>query len=65
MDFDDVAGINNFAAVCGLVFGTPKRTDRNVKVSPDVFEAGSNWTAPIYSCIMTAKATIKKGDIQI
>ncbi|KAL1976221.1 hypothetical protein VTN31DRAFT_2503 [Thermomyces dupontii] len=35
VDFDDVAGINNFAAVCGLVFGTPKRTDRNVKVSPD------------------------------
>lgn len=57
--WDDIAGIDNFVAVCGLVFGTPRRTDSNVDKSTDVLETGSNWIIPTYSCIVTAEATIK------
>ena len=41
-----------------MVYGAPIRTDSNS--SSIVFEPGSHWSIPMYSCIMTVKATIKK-----
>lgn len=54
----DFGNPNNFAAACGLVYGVPRRIDSNS--SQIVFEPGSNWSVPLYSCIMTVKATIKR-----
>ncbi|KAL1976220.1 hypothetical protein VTN31DRAFT_2502 [Thermomyces dupontii] len=58
-NYNDVANLDNFAAACGLVYGTPKRADGK-QSSPGVSEPGSDWSVPLYSCIMTAKATIKR-----
>ncbi|KIW89181.1 uncharacterized protein Z519_10033 [Cladophialophora bantiana CBS 173.52] len=52
----DIANITNFAAACGLLYGAPRRRDGSESV---VFEPGSNWTVPLYSCISTTKALIK------
>lgn len=54
----DAANIDSFDVACGLVFGTPRRTDGD-KSSTSVFDPGSNWSIPLYSCAMTTKATIK------
>ncbi|KAL1992981.1 hypothetical protein VTN49DRAFT_3738 [Thermomyces lanuginosus] len=54
----DNANLDNFVANCGMLYGAPIRTDN--KSSSIVFEPGSNWSMPLYSCIMTAKATIKR-----
>ncbi|OAP60410.1 hypothetical protein AYL99_05412 [Fonsecaea erecta] len=52
----DIANITNFAAACGLLYGAPRRSDGRESV---VFEPGSKWTVPLYSCISTSKARIK------
>ncbi|KAL1995995.1 hypothetical protein VTN49DRAFT_530 [Thermomyces lanuginosus] len=57
----DIANMDNFAAACGMVYGAPSRTDKNYSL---VLEPGSNWSVPMYSCIMTAKATIKRVTFQ-
>ncbi|KAL1995994.1 hypothetical protein VTN49DRAFT_529 [Thermomyces lanuginosus] len=57
----DAANLDNFVAACGLVYGAPNRTDGRSSI---VFEPGSKWSVPMYSCIMTAKATIKRVTFQ-
>ncbi|OQV07867.1 hypothetical protein CLAIMM_12227 [Cladophialophora immunda] len=52
----DIANITNFAAACGLLYGAPRRRDGSESV---VFEPGSKWTIPLYSCISTSRARIK------
>jgi len=52
----DFANITNFAAMCGLVWGVPQRTDG---VNDLMFLPGSEWTMPMYSCISAAQAIIK------
>ncbi|KAK6362488.1 hypothetical protein LTS17_012807 [Exophiala oligosperma] len=52
----DNANITNFGAGCGLVYGAPRRKDGRESI---VFEPGSDWTIPLYSCISTTKALIK------
>ncbi|KIY01016.1 uncharacterized protein Z520_03682 [Fonsecaea multimorphosa CBS 102226] len=52
----DIANITNFAAACGLLYGAPRRRDGSESI---VFEPGSKWTVPLYSCISTSKALIK------
>ncbi|KAH0845116.1 hypothetical protein AYO21_01623 [Fonsecaea monophora] len=52
----DIANITNFAAACGLLYGAPRRRGGSESV---VFEPGSKWTIPLYSCISTSKAVIK------
>jgi hypothetical protein len=39
-----------------LLYGAPKRQDGRNSI---IFDPGSNWTIPLYSCISTAKAIIK------
>ncbi|KAL1976249.1 hypothetical protein VTN31DRAFT_2531 [Thermomyces dupontii] len=58
----DDANLDNFVAGCGMVYGAPSRTDSNS--SSIVFEPGSHWSVPMYSCIITAKATIKRVTFQ-
>lgn len=38
------------------MYGAPRRQDNGISL---LFEPGSNWTIPLYSCVSTAKATIK------
>ncbi|KAF2822558.1 hypothetical protein CC86DRAFT_301012 [Ophiobolus disseminans] len=52
----DLANITNIASQCGLLYGAPRRKDESL--SP-LFDPGSAWTLPMYSCMSTAKATIK------
>ena len=51
----DYANISNFAAECGLLYGTPRPQN-----SSSVLHApGTKFSVPLYSCISTAKALIK------
>ncbi|KAF2455766.1 hypothetical protein BDY21DRAFT_348618 [Lineolata rhizophorae] len=52
----DYANITNFAASCGMMFGAPRRQDGDDRL---IFEPGTNWTIPIYTCITTTKALVK------
>ncbi|KAL1994325.1 hypothetical protein VTN49DRAFT_2994 [Thermomyces lanuginosus] len=54
----DNNNINDLPAACGLVYGIARRVDK--KNSSLVFELGSSWTVPLYSCITAVKATIKR-----
>ncbi|KAF7547899.1 hypothetical protein G7Z17_g7418 [Cylindrodendrum hubeiense] len=48
--------LNSTFVTCSFVRGVPKRTNNG----PDtIFEDGSKWSAPTYSCASTIKATIK------
>ncbi|KAH8700398.1 hypothetical protein BGW36DRAFT_292361 [Talaromyces proteolyticus] len=57
----DTANISNIATMCGIVYGAPRRRDNG---TPLLFDPGSNWTIPVYSCISTAKAIIKTVSFQ-
>lgn len=52
----DLANITNIVAACGLLYGAPRRKDNTTS---SLFDPGSAWTLPMYSCLSTAKATIK------
>ncbi|KAJ8118695.1 hypothetical protein OPT61_g386 [Boeremia exigua] len=52
----DIANITNMAGKCGLIYGTPRRTDGSATL---LFNPGSSWTLPMYSCMSVVKASIK------
>ena len=53
---NDLANITNMAGKCGLLYGTPRRQDGSASL---LFEPGSAWTLPMYSCMSVVKASIK------
>jgi hypothetical protein len=52
----DIANITNIFVTCGLVSGPPRRVDGGPQ---GIFELGSQWTTPLYSCATAVRATIK------
>ena len=52
----DLANITNMAASCGLLYGAPRRLDGSASL---LFDPGSAWTLPMYSCMSVVKASIK------
>lgn len=52
----DYANYTNTVALCGTLYGAPRREDGSLSL---LFDPGSSWTLPMYSCISTAKASIK------
>ena len=52
----DLANITNMVASCGLLYGAPRRRDGSSSL---LFDPGSSWTLPMFSCISTVKASIK------
>ncbi|KAK4119572.1 hypothetical protein N657DRAFT_650068 [Parathielavia appendiculata] len=55
----DIANITNIFVTCGLVSGPPRRVDGGPQ---SIFERGSQWTTPLYSCATAVRATIKTVD---
>ncbi|KAI9157995.1 hypothetical protein HJFPF1_05980 [Paramyrothecium foliicola] len=52
----DRAALNTTFVDCNLMRGTPRRVDR-----PGViFQDGSEWSSPLYTCASSVKATIKR-----
>ncbi|KAI3318471.1 hypothetical protein HD806DRAFT_511740 [Xylariaceae sp. AK1471] len=52
----DLANITSMTALCGTLYGAPRRRDGSASL---LFDPGSSWTLPMYSCISTVKASIK------
>lgn len=52
----DFANITNILVGCGLMHGLPQRQDTGSSL---IFDSGSRWSQPLYSCATAAKATIK------
>ncbi|KAH6666926.1 hypothetical protein B0J14DRAFT_192364 [Halenospora varia] len=52
----DFANITNILVSCGLIHGVPQRQDAG---SSMVFDSGSKWSQPLYSCASAVKATVK------
>ncbi|PGH13524.1 hypothetical protein AJ80_06274 [Polytolypa hystricis UAMH7299] len=52
----DYANITNIGVVCGVVYGAPRREDGSTSL---VFEEGTRWSIPIYTCASAARAVIK------
>ncbi|KAK4243464.1 hypothetical protein C7999DRAFT_36207 [Corynascus novoguineensis] len=52
----DTANVTNIFVTCGLVKGPPRRVDGGPQ---GIFEQGSKWTMPLYSCATAVRATIK------
>ncbi|RMZ86686.1 hypothetical protein DV736_g6090, partial [Chaetothyriales sp. CBS 134916] len=50
------SNMSNIAVGCGLLYGAPKLQDGSTSI---VFEAGTKWTMPIYSCATAVKVTVK------
>ncbi|EXK29547.1 hypothetical protein FOXG_11880 [Fusarium oxysporum f. sp. lycopersici 4287] len=48
--------LNNTYVSCSLVRGVPNRVDDG---PPNLFEDGSKWSSPLYTCASAVKATIK------
>ncbi|PGH12291.1 hypothetical protein AJ79_04357 [Helicocarpus griseus UAMH5409] len=57
----DYANITNIAVMCGTAFGAPRLRDGSQSL---VFEPGSEWTVPLYSCASAARAVIKTVDFR-
>ncbi|EDN02871.1 predicted protein [Histoplasma mississippiense (nom. inval.)] len=57
----DYANITNIGVVCGMAFGAARRSDGSRSL---VFEPGSTWTVPMYSCASAARAVIKTVDFR-
>ncbi|KAL2019177.1 hypothetical protein VTK56DRAFT_10049 [Thermocarpiscus australiensis] len=53
---DDYANVSNIYVGCGLVKAAPRRVDGGPQ---GIFERGSKWSAPLYSCATAVRATIK------
>lgn len=51
-----MANITHIAATCGFLYGAPLRKDDS---NSSLFDPGSKWTLPMYSCASAAKALIK------
>lgn len=51
------ARLNETFVVCNLIRGVPRRMDDGPS---HMFENGSSWSAPLYGCASTVKATVKK-----
>ncbi|KAM5350529.1 hypothetical protein ACJ41O_007034 [Fusarium nematophilum] len=49
--------LNNTYVSCNLIRGVPERQDDG---PPNLFEDGSEWSAPLYTCASAVKATIKR-----
>jgi hypothetical protein len=52
----DYANITNMVSTCGLLYGAPRRHDGSGSI---IFDPGSTWTLPMYSCMSAVKASIK------
>ncbi|KAN0101502.1 hypothetical protein V8E51_012012 [Hyaloscypha variabilis] len=52
----DFANITNIFTIFGLIHGAPQRQDAG---NGHVFESGSQWSQPLYTCASALKATIK------
>ncbi|PGH10001.1 hypothetical protein GX51_00267 [Blastomyces parvus] len=57
----DYANITNIGVVCGMAFGAPRLGDGSRSL---IFEPGSSWTVPLYSCASGARAVIKTVDFR-
>jgi hypothetical protein len=53
----DFANISNIAVGCGVLYGAPRREDGTASL---IFEPGSRWTLPMYSCATSVKASVKE-----
>ncbi|KAK4461311.1 hypothetical protein QBC42DRAFT_330110 [Cladorrhinum samala] len=54
--YRDRANISNIYVACGLLRGAPERVDGG---DPMLFEKGSKWSSPLYTCASSLRATIK------
>lgn len=52
----DLANISNIAVGCGVIYGAPRREDGTASL---IFEPGSKWTLPMYTCATGVKASVK------
>lgn len=52
----DLANITNVAAQCGFLYGAPLRKD---DANSSIFDPGSSWSLPLYTCTSSVKALIK------
>lgn len=50
------ANISNVAVSCGMVYGAARRKDGSASF---LFDPGTEWTVPLYSCASASKASIK------
>ncbi|OAX82468.1 hypothetical protein ACJ72_03186, partial [Emergomyces africanus] len=57
----DLANITNIGVSCGMAFGAARRGDGSRSL---VFEPGTAWTVPLYSCASAARAVIKTVDFR-
>ncbi|ODH52079.1 hypothetical protein GX48_01868 [Paracoccidioides brasiliensis] len=57
----DYANITNIGVACGMVFGAARRGDGSRSL---VFEPGTAWTVPLYSCASASRALIKTVDFR-
>ncbi|KAG0637147.1 hypothetical protein HOY80DRAFT_1085620, partial [Tuber brumale] len=53
---DDISNITNIAIKCSTVFGIAKRVDRD---KARIYDAGTSWSMPIYTCATAVKASVK------
>ncbi|KAG0637149.1 hypothetical protein HOY80DRAFT_908249, partial [Tuber brumale] len=53
---DDPSNITNIAIKCSTIFGMAKRADRG---EARIYDAGANWSMPIYTCATAIKASMK------
>lgn len=54
--FYSPANINSTIVGCSLLYGAGQRTDGG---QPLIFDPGSSWSVPIYSCATSVKATVR------
>ncbi|OCK73509.1 hypothetical protein K432DRAFT_430554 [Lepidopterella palustris CBS 459.81] len=52
----DFANITNILVNCGMMRGVPQRQSPGSRL---IFDSGSSWSQPIYTCASAIKATIK------
>jgi hypothetical protein len=52
----DFANINSIFVECGFIQGAPQRQNSGSNL---IFDSGSNWSQPLYTCASAVKATIK------
>lgn len=52
----DFANINTIFVECASIQGSPQRQDSGNSL---IFDSGSNWSQPLYTCASSVKATIK------
>ncbi|KAH8707143.1 hypothetical protein GQ44DRAFT_763740 [Phaeosphaeriaceae sp. PMI808] len=50
------ANISNVAISCGMIYGAARRKDDSASL---LFDPGTEWTIPLYSCASASKASIQ------